>query len=263
MIRIVMSANREHAARKIQRAVRRHLAKKYVMDHDGTMALNMITRQPIHRSVAIDIATPSGFIRTWDAVGLHDWFIKRNNQELRGFIHHLTPAQRARIQHLEQVARQLDHAKMELRKKKLVKGRDVYNNVVIHTLRVMEKAITFVNVLLVLFIILNFISMTQLYEQGSIDFIGILLHGTSTTAMYGLDSWQTRETRKHVMSSVKTLENRLGKLIDGIPLRHSNIRIAEYLDAISKRGDFSSLIEDPGMRSKLLRVVDKIHEIGL
>jgi len=256
-----MSSNREHAARKIQRAVRRHLAKKYVTDHNGTLAINMITREPIRRSVAINIATPSGFIRTWDAVGLHDWFIKRNNQELRGFIRHLSPEQRVRIQHLEQVSRQLDHAKMELRKKKLVRDSDVYNNGVRHALRVMDKAITFVNIILVLFIILNFVSMMQLYDQGHIDFIGILLHGASTSTMHGLGSWRTRETRKHVMQSVRTLETRLGKLIDGIPLRHSNIRIAEYLDAISKRGDFSSLIEDPGMRSKLLRVVGKIHEV--
>lgn len=259
-----MSANREHAARKIQRAARRHLAKKYVMDHDGTLAINVITREPIRRSVAIDIATPSGFVRTWDAVGLHGWFIKQNKQQLRGFIHHLTPEQRARIQHLEQVSRQLDRAKIELRKKKLVRGfdsDDVYDNGVTRALRVVDKAVIFVNSMLVLFIILNFISMTQLYgQQGRIDFIGLLLQGASAGTMYGLDSWRTREIREYVRHSVRTLEIRLEKLIDGIPLRHSNIEIAEYLDAISKHGDFSFLIEDQGMRSKLVRVVNKIRE---
>jgi hypothetical protein len=256
----------KHAARKIQRAVRRHLAKKYVMDHDGTMAINMITREPIHHSVAIDISTPSGLVRTWDALGLYDWFIKQNKKELRGFIHSLTPGQRARIEHLKKAVTQIHRAKIELQKKRLVRGRDVYNNVVRRSLQLVDTAADILLAILVTFIILNFLFFVVLFLDVWDPLVlvpALGLHYGSSAVVMGVSSARGFVIREHAIRSMKTLENRMEKLIDGIPLQHSNITLAEYLDTLSKREDFSEVIKNSSTRSKLLQVVEKARDLGL
>lgn len=70
-------AKENRAARVIQRAARRYLSKKYVINkNNGTLARNLITFEPIPIERAIEIATPTGLMRTWG----RRWFVRLVHQ---------------------------------------------------------------------------------------------------------------------------------------------------------------------------------------
>lgn len=212
---------------------------KYVRNVNGSLLHNVITHEPILKSLAIEIPTVTGHVRTYDAVALHNWFIKLDKKELQGFISHLTPTQRARIMKLNTVYEKLQAEKVALQLKHKVKGTRLVNNAALVGIRALDIAMTFLLFLLIayffFFLALYFTSFspemlenhpslantrTPVFLGGASFFIG---------ASFGSTRMMTKVNRAFVKSRLTMLKRQLERHIDGIPFRGSDIRTIEYI----------------------------------
>jgi hypothetical protein len=251
--------------------------KKYVHNANGTRVLNIITHQPILIEHAVNIATPSGMLKTYDARSLYDWFIKHNNDELRGYISHLTRDQRKRIIKLYKISKKLRKRQVALQRKSRIKGTSLYNNSSLYMLKILKiLAATIVSLILLYLITSVFVRVENImFPARPVSMRNVLAAGSST-GMLSLASLGslvfTMKGYKFILDAfvhnrITELQRRLEKYIDGIPLRKSDIRTLEYLTHIrntydSEFGILASPTWHERYGNKLTRIEDKFTNLG-
>ena len=234
---------RQKKAARIARDLRTRRRAMYVTNNAGNIVNNAITYRPIRRNVAINIPTQTGLMRTWDATGLYDWFIKQNKTELRGLIHNLSPADRGRIIKLTTIRRSLKKSKLILEKESLIREKRIYNNVTRRELEAVDAALLVVTFWLFLFMaILSYVFNNPFPMSLTL----IPMFGNAGTK-------KNRQTKK-----AKDMQRHIERLIDGIPFDGSNRAFLKYLDNVyAKNNDFFQL------QYKYDTVIKKLRQLGL
>ena len=215
-----------YAVHKIQRAVRAYLPKKYITNANGTLPRNIITAGPIPKSLAIQIATPTGLLRWWDASGLYDWFIKLNNTELQGFISELPPHARREIQNRVALYNKLAKQKILLRQQKLAAA----HNVLVQSRknRDMFRADALMSVLGVLIGTMTMIFITLSLFHGNPALIPFLIFG-ALGGIPDLRSHRIKAIETYTRQRLLQLEKRLNQTYNQIELRNVNVRFIKYI----------------------------------
>lgn len=96
------------AARKIQAATRAFLAKKYAYTQNGRvrrLAVNKFTGEAIPKSLAIQLRSKNGVMRTWDSLAVYDVVVggKKVARDLMEYIPLVSAADRTRILELHKL----------------------------------------------------------------------------------------------------------------------------------------------------------------
>jgi hypothetical protein len=248
---------------------------KYVRNVNGSLLHNVITHEPILKSLAIEIPTVTGHVRTYDAVALHNWFIKLDKKELRGFISHLTPTQRARIMKLNAVYEKLQAEKVALQLKHKVKGTRLVNNAALVGIRALEFAMSLLVFLSIYFIFIlsclykysfspEFLENNPSSAINRPAFLGGFLGGASffIGTSFGSIRMMTKVNRAFVKSRLTMLKRQLERHIDGIPFRGSDIRTIEYL-LDTARFPFMRRRRSANSNANIARVSNQMRALGV
>ena len=237
-----------HAARVIQRAIRRYLPKKYVTNENGSLTRNLITARPIPKSLAVQIATPSGLLRWWDATGLYDWFIKLKKTELRGLIAGLPKDKRDEIELKQALYETLLHQKITLQRKKLVNQRRNIRRV---TANAAMDSINYV--LYVLQMILSIVVIINVtFAMFAIQEAPMVSDGFNTLHKCSMD--------RYTINKLERIEKRLNQIADGILMWNSNIA---YIEILLKREERLGLDFFQNTTNKLQKVANKMRSLGV
>jgi hypothetical protein len=211
----LIDAARKKMAARVAAASQERRRAKYVTDASGNLVINAITQRRIPKSVAIDIQTPSGLLRTWDATGLFDWFITYGNTELRGLIAHLSPAVK-----LTRLRRQLKEKKSMSAKRHMVTSLRM-NNRGRHIRERYEVAI--LQAMLLTIVVL---ALTGMYYSGSVVRGAVAGGGVPAAAMvlfgHSVDSRDAANFRAY--------RAKVDRLIDGIPFNAEERAQLDYLE---------------------------------
>jgi hypothetical protein len=256
---------------------------KFVRNNtNGTHVLNIISHQPILKSNAINMATASGMLKIYDVRTLYDWFIKHNNNELRGYISHLTRAQRKRIIKLYNISKKLRTEQIALEQKSRIKGTSLYNNSSLYMLKIFRVLISFFILFIALYLFSSLltrvqsimhgtrpVSMRNVLATGSTGMLyGAAFIGSLVFTMKGYDFILDR----FMHHKITELQQHLEKYIDdGIPeLTWSNIRTLQSLIDIrnthhnkNKFGILASPTWHQRYGNKITRLEDKFTNLGL
>jgi hypothetical protein len=254
---------RTQAARTIQRAARRYLKKKYVYNTSDRMVLNTITSQAIPKNRAIVIPGPDDVAKVWDSAGLYNWFIKKNNTELPGFISSLAPIDRERIVKLNKLSVMLKKQRNAL-KKKTIKGTSFLNNVTEYAVRRVDKAMEIITYLLLLYIAvlamqwMGRVLLTMWSPGTALRQLGAIF-GMASASFIGDGLTRSTYERK-----LKSLEQRLEKEIDNIT--SSNIELVKYLEHRNSKFIQRHMVPNNMMvewRKRLVTISDRLRARGL
>lgn len=223
----------------------------------------MITGQGILKTLAIEIPSPTGLVRTYDAVGLYTWFIEMQKTEMSGFISHLTRAQRRRIKKLYAVYLEARAKQVAFQRKHTIKGTRLVNNAALVGIKLLNLAI-----IVIVFLILSY--MRTLYERIDSVWAGYIV-GTTLPPYVKKGSALVKNAMKSafVKRKLAMVNTQLERHIDGIPMRRSDIRMFEYILSIAK--DFEKR-RTPGalvvnlnnsVKANIRRVTNKLRELDL
>jgi hypothetical protein len=242
----------------------------FVTNKNGAFVLNAYTKKRIPKSVAIDLTTSDGLVRTWDATGLYEWFFKRGNSELEGFISSLTQSERRRIRHLNSMFMRLQRRKDILKKRPVVKGTTYLNNVKTHTLLIIDTILS-----LLAAILLAYVSILLIRWFGSTTF-AILTAGwnpvvggkvlVATAGAIQLRRLGHRMTGGITQRAMDTAERKLENYIDSIPFDETDVHVLAYVfRRYANSGMNITSVLNTSARNKdkrILSIVKKMQSVG-
>lgn len=241
-------------------------ASKYVANSNGTLVHNVITGQPILKTLAIEIPSSTGLVRTYDAVGLYKWFIEMKKTELTGFIPHLTRAQRRRIKKLYAVYKKMQAQRVAFQRKHAIKGTRFVNNAAVVGMKLLNMAMY-----VVVFLLLSY--MKTLHKRGESIWWSKMYgaYGAALPPIVKKGSALLKNTMKRafVKKKLAMVKAQLERHIDGIPMRGSDIRTFEYILSVAKdfekrrTGGAFAVNFNASVKANIGRIANKLRELNL
>lgn len=233
----------------------------YLVDNTGDHIENFIMYNKIHKNRAIGIPAinkSTGIVHMFDAIGLYKWFFEQNNKELLGYISHLTNEQKKRILKLSDTYIRLGQERIALQRKKLLKGRNIYNDVTYFRIKILNLLLP--NILLLL-CALYFMAACVSYFNDPV------WHLIIASGAYSIPTLLSREGRRrwrtYALDGIRRLEKRLEETIDGIPTDLTFTNIA-FINRLQRHVDDLGLRQLPqNTKAQLVAIANKLKSLDL
>jgi hypothetical protein len=193
----------------------------------------------------------------WDKIGLYDLLLSQRKESLRRVITKSTPLQQQRFAKLGIV---LAHVQAQTPRSSIV-----YNDMRLQ-IRSIQNITTFLHII---FFMYYLVTQMSLFFFGTSNPSSVILINLALTFLFGAPlgsavdytrAQGTKDIETEIRNGLMHLENKLERIIDGIPMGTGNVKLANYLENLSRQYKFRI---NPTVRGKVQRVAEKISAIDV